>query len=260
MEQSERVHPWAALPTLVRYQVKRFLSIWINTLVPSAISLILYLLIFGTLIGERVGPIRGVSYMEFIVPGLIMLTVVMSAYENVTFSLYMAKFEHCIEEMLVAPIPLYVILTGYVIGGVARGLVIAAIAMVICSLFGAFSIAHPLVLALTIVLASALFSMAGFINALFANNFDDVSIIPVFVLTPLIYLGGVFYSVQMLPDFWRHLSQLNPLLYIINAARYGFTGIVEVNLTAAFTMMVFFILVLAAVCLYLLERGVGLRN
>ncbi len=254
------VREWAAFPTLVRYQVRRFLSIWLETMVPSAISLVLYLLIFGTLIGDRVGPVRGVSYIEFIIPGLIMLTVVMSAYENVTFSLYMAKFEHCIEEMLVAPIPLYVLLAGYVTGGVVRGLMVGGIALIICTLFSPISIAHPTVLLVTLVLASAIFSMAGFINALFANNFDDVSIIPVFVLTPLIYLGGVFYSVEMLPDFWRHLSMFNPLLYIINTARYGFTGIVEVNLMLAFGMMLVFVLLFLSVSLVLLRRGTGLRS
>ncbi len=258
MEQT--VNHWAAFPTLIRYQVKRFFSIWISTLVPSVISLILYLLIFGTLIGERVGPIRGLSYIEFIIPGLVMLTVVMSAYENVTFSLYMAKFEHCIEEMLVAPIPLYVLLAGYVGGGVIRGLVVGLIAILICALFSPVEIASPVILVLTLIMASAIFSMAGFINALYANNFDDVSIIPVFVLTPLIYLGGVFYSVEMLPEFWRNLSMFNPLLYIINAARYGFTGVVEVNLGLAFSMMLGFLVLFCSVNLYLLKRGTGLRS
>lgn len=231
-----------------------------ETLVPSAVSLILYLLIFGNLIGERVGPVRGMSYIEFIVPGLIMLTVVMNAYENTTFSLYMAKFEHCIEEMLVAPIPAYVMLAGYVVGGVARGLVVGLMALAISAFFSPVQVAHPIFVLVTVLMASALFSMAGFINALFADNFDDVSIIPIFVLTPLIYLGGVFYSVEMLPEFWRNLSLINPLLYIINAARYGFTGVVEVNLGLAFAMMLGFIIVLFCISLWLLNRGTGLRS
>ena len=251
---------WAAFPTIFRGEVKRFLSIWLETLVPSAISLALYLIIFGNLIGDRVGSMRGISYLEFIVPGLIMLSVIMSAYENVTFSLYMAKFEHCIEEMLIAPIPGYVMLAGYIAGGIARGLIVGLMALAICAVFGSIKIASPAIVLLTLLMASAIFSMAGFINALFANNFDDVSIIPTFVLTPLIYLGGVFYTIEMLPDFWRHLSLLNPILYIISAARYGLTGIIEVNLGLAFAMMSSFMLLFFCACLWLLKRGVGLRS
>ncbi|MCF7982000.1 MAG: ABC transporter permease [Pseudomonadales bacterium] len=251
---------WAAFPTLFRGEVRRFMRIWLETLVPSAISLTLYLIIFGSLIGERIGPVQGITYREFIVPGLIMLTVIMNAYENVTFSVYMAKFEHCIEEILVAPIPDYVLLAGYIGGGVIRGLVVGLMALSICVGFNAVQMVNPWIVLLTVIMSSVIFSMAGFINALFANNFDDVSIIPIFVLTPLIYLGGVFYSIELLPEVWRNLSLLNPMLYIINTARYGFTGIIEINLNLAFAMMSGFIVILFCACLWLLRRGVGLRG
>lgn len=259
--QTERpLRNWAAFPTLVRYQVVRFLRMWLNTLVPPAVSLLLYLMIFGSLIGSRIGTVQGLSYVAFIVPGLIMLMVIMSAYENVTFSLYMAKFEHCIEELLVAPVPYFVILAGYVAGGIVRGLVVGVLALAISALFSPIQIINPGAVLLTLIMASAIFSMAGFINALFADNFDDVSIIPIFVLTPLIYLGGVFYSVEMLPAFWKNLSLANPLLYIINAARYGFTGVAEVSMGIAFTMMLFFCILFFCVSLWLLHRGIGLRS
>lgn len=256
----DQVKYWAAFPTLFRSEVRRFLEIWAGTLLPSAITLVLYLLIFGSLVGDRIGPMRGIDYVEFIIPGLIMLTVIMNAYENVTFSLYLSKFEHDIEEVLVAPVPNPVILAGYVAGGVSRGLLVGVLSAIICALFSPLQIHNIWIILATVVFASAIFSMAGFINALFANSFDDVSIIPIFVLTPLTYLGGVFYSIELLPDFWKNLSLANPVLYIINAARYGFIGIAEVNLGVAFGMMSGFIILFFGFSLWLLNRGTGLRS
>jgi len=204
-------HKRIAFETIVIKEIRRFSRIWVQTLVPPAITIALYFVIFGNLVGRRVGEMGGFQYMEFIVPGLIMMSVIQNSYSNVVSSFFSQKFQRSIEELLVSPVPNYVILTGFVVGGMARGLAVGAIVTTLSLFFADIQIAHPVITVTVILLTSVVFSLAGFINAVYANSFDDISIVPTFVLTPLIYLGGVFYSTQMLPPFWQAVSALNPI-------------------------------------------------
>ncbi|MBE0363143.1 ABC-2 type transport system permease protein [Pseudoalteromonas ulvae UL12] len=238
----------------------RFLRIWVQTLVPPAITMTLYFVIFGNLIGSRIGEMGGFSYMEFIVPGLIMMSVITNSYSNVASSFYSTKFQKSIEELLVAPVPNYIIVLGYIGGGMARGMLVGLIVTVVSLFFVDIQIHNLLVIILTVLLTSAVFSLGGLINAVYANSFDDISIIPTFILTPLTYLGGVFYSITLLPDFWQGVSQVNPIIYMVNAFRYGFLGVSDVNLTVAFSVLIGFIVVLFFTALTLIKKGVGLRH
>jgi ABC-2 type transport system permease protein len=249
-----------AFLTIVIKEVRRFLRIWPQTLVPPAITVTLYYVIFGSLIGARIGPMGGFDYMQFVVPGLIMMSVINNAYANVVSSFFGAKFQHHIEELLVSPTPNWIILLGFTIGGVARGLCVGLLVTVISLFFAELSIQHLWLTVGVVLLTAVLFSLAGLINAVFANNFDDISIIPTFVLTPLTYLGGVFYSMEMLSPFWRSLSQLNPILYMVNAFRHGLLGVSDVDVGFALGMILFFILLAWGYCLYLLESGTRLRQ
>ncbi|MFP4129352.1 MAG: ABC transporter permease [Halorhodospira sp.] len=253
---------WAALialQTIVYKETHRYLRIWIQTLVPPAITMTLYFLIFGSLIGERVGPMEGYSYMEYIAPGIIMLSVITNSYNNVVSSFFGAKFQRHIEELLVSPTPNIVILVGYVSGGVGRGLLTGAIVSGVALLFTSLPV-HSLAITVSVVfLTAVLFSIGGFINAIYAKKFDDVALVPTFVLTPLTYLGGVFYSISLLPEFWQGVSMANPILYMVNAFRYGILGSSDVNIVLSYAMMGLFITVLGAFALYLLHRGTGLR-
>lgn len=192
---------YIALLTIVRKEIRRYLRIWSQTLLPSAITMSLYYVIFGSLIGSRIGEMGGYSYMEFVVPGLIMMAIVTNSYANVASSFFGAKFNHSVEELLVSPVPSYVILWGYIIGGVTRGVLVAIIVTAVSLFFTKLSINNATIVVAVVVLTSVLFALFGFINGVFANTFDDISIVPTFVLTPLIYLGGVFYSLDLLPDF-----------------------------------------------------------
>ena len=246
--------------TIVTKEVRRFMRIWQQTLLPPAITIALYFVIFGTLIGPRIGEMSGFSYMEFVVPGLIMMSVITNSYGNVVSSFYGSKFQRNVEELLVSPVPNVIILLGYVTGGVARGIAVGLIVTVLSLFFTELKI-YSLATTVSIVLLTAvLFSLAGFINAVFAGSFDDISIIPTFVLTPLTYLGGVFYSISMLPEFWQGISQLNPILYMVNAFRYGLLGISDIDLVWAFGIVVVFCIVLAFYCLYLLDKSKKLRT
>lgn len=251
---------WIAFMTIVRKEINRFLRIWMQTLLPPAITMSLYFVIFGTLIGSRIGQMGGFSYMEFVVPGLIMMSVVTNAYSNVVSSFFGAKFQRFVEEILVSPMSNHTILFGYVVGGVARGLLVGLIVTLLSLFFTKLHIQHVAVTIGIVLMTSVMFSLAGFINAVFANNFDDVSIIPVFVLTPLTYLGGVFYSIDLLPEFWANVSRLNPMLYIVNAFRYGVLGVSDVNITTAFLMVTAFTAVAYAYCMHLLNSGTRLRQ
>ncbi len=210
---------WIAFTTIVIKEIRRFTRIWGQTLLPPAITMTLYFIIFGNLIGSRIGEMGGFNYMEFIVPGLIMMSVITNSYGNVVSSFFSTKFQRNIEELLVSPIPNWVILSGYVVGGVSRGLAVGLIVTLLSLFFTQLQIHNLWVTVATVALTSVLFSLGGFINAIFANSFDDVSIIPTFILTPLTYLGGVFYSIQLLPEFWQMVSQLNPILYMVNTFR-----------------------------------------
>ena len=251
---------FTAFKTLLTKEVLRFMRIWVQTVLPAAITTGLYFVIFGKMIGSQLNDISGYSYMDYIVPGIILMAIINNSYANVVSSFYSAKFQHHVEEMLVSPMPNYLILLGFVGGGVLRGLVVG-LAVTAVSLFftepGTFNIAITLVV---VILTAVLFSLAGFLNAVFANSFDDISIIPTFVLAPLTYLGGIFYSIDMLPEFWQQVSLLNPIMYMINAMRYGMLGVSDIDVSHALLMIILFVAILFVFSLYLLNKGVGIRS
>ncbi|ACR12732.1 ABC transporter permease [Teredinibacter turnerae] len=249
-----------AYKTIVRKEIRRFMRIWVQTLIPPVITMALYFVIFGSLIGSRIGDMGGFDYMAFVVPGLIMMAIINNSYSNVVSSFYSAKFTKSIEELQVSPTPNYIILLGWVSGGVLRGLAVGSIVTLISMFFTKLHIHNPLVTIAVIVLTSVLFSIAGMINAIYANSFDDISIIPTFVLTPLTYLGGVFYSIDLLPEFWQGVSKLNPVLYMVNAFRYGILGVSDVSVGAAFAGIITFLILMFGFCLYLLNYGKKLRT
>jgi ABC-2 type transport system permease protein len=249
-----------AFETIVIKEVRRFTRIWVQTLVPPAITIALYFVVFGNLVGRRIGDMGGFNYMEFIVPGLIMMAVIQNSYSNVVSSFFSHKFQRSVEELLVSPVPNSVILAGFVVGGMVRGLLVGGVVSLMALAFVDLKVEHPLIIISVILLTSLVFSLAGFINALFANSFDDISIIPTFVLTPLIYLGGVFYSSALLPGFWQGVSAMNPIFYMVNTFRYGFLGVSDVPITVAFLILISFAVLLSGACLWLLNRGTGLRT
>lgn len=249
-----------AFETIFRKEIRRFLRIWPQTLIPPAITMTLYFVIFGNLIGRRIGTMGGHDYVDYIVPGLIMMSVITSAYANVVSSFFGAKFQRFVEELLVAPVPSHVILAGFVAGGVVRGMLVAGMVTGVSLLFTDLRIAHPFITLSVMLLAATLLSVAGFINALYAKTFDDISIVPTFVLTPLTYLGGVFYSIDLLPAFWQDVSRLNPILYMVNAFRFGMLGHSDISLPMAYGMMLLAIGAGVVWALVLLERGTGLRS
>jgi ABC-2 type transport system permease protein len=249
-----------ALYTIVRREVHRILRIWGQTLVPPAITMSLYFLIFGNLIGSRIGQMGGFSYMDFIVPGLVMMSVIQSAYGNISSSFFGAKFGRHVEELLVSPMPNWVILIGYVSGAVLRGLMVGAIVLVVAMFFTTVRIPHPLVTISSLLLAAVVFSLAGFVNAVYAKKFDDIAIIPTFVLTPLTYLGGVFYAVEALPPFAQTLTLANPIVYMVSAFRHGLLGSSGIHLGISYAVMLGFTVALTWLALHLLRKGVGLRS
>lgn len=251
---------WIALGTIVRREVSRIVRIWGQTLVPPAITMTLYFLIFGGLIGSRIGTMDGISYMDFIVPGLVMMSVIQNSYGNISSSFFGAKFGRHVEELLVSPMPNWVILGGYVAGAVLRGLLVGIIVLCIAMLFTRVRIPHPLITLSTVLLGATIFSLAGFVNAVYAKKFDDVAIVPIFILTPLTYLGGVFYSVKLLPGWAETLTHANPIFYMVNAFRYGLLDVSDVPVGVAYALMLGFVTALTALALWLLKRGVGLRS
>ncbi|MDN3554678.1 ABC transporter permease [Halomonas maura] len=249
-----------ALWTLVVKEIKRFTRIWPQTLLPPSITMTMYFIIFGNLIGSRIGEMDGYSYMDFIVPGLIMMSVITNSYSNVASSFFSNKFQRSVEEMMVSPMPNWVILSGFVLGGMARGLGVGVIVTVVSLFFTSLEVAHPLLTLGVVVLTAALFAIGGFINALLGKKFDDISIVPTFVLTPLTYLGGVFYSISLLPAFWQGASMLNPILYMVNVFRYGFLGVSDIPVGWALAAILAFIVVLFGIALWMLENGKGIRS
>jgi ABC-2 type transport system permease protein len=246
--------------TIVIKEVLRFSRIWVQTIIPPVITMSLYFVIFGNLIGSQIGAMDGVRYMDYIVPGLIMMAVITNSYANVVSSFYGCKFHRHIEEMLVSPLPNYLIIAGFMVGGIARGLAVGFAVSVVSLLFTPLNLHSPLVIVSTVILTSALFSLAGLINGVYARSFDDISIIPTFVLTPLTYLGGVFYSISMLPEFWQDASRLNPVLYMVNTFRYGFLGVSDIGLGLSYLIITGFVLALFVYALYLLNAGYGIRR
>ena len=249
-----------ALGTIVRKEIARILRIWGQTLVPPVITMTLYFVIFGNLVGSRIGEMGGHSYIDYIVPGLVMMSVITNSYGNIVSSFFGSKFGRYVEELLISPVPNWVILGGYVSGAVLRGLMVGGLVTVVAMFFTDLKIAHPLITVLVVLMSSVVFSLLGFVNAIYARKFDDISIVPTFVLTPLTYLGGVFYSVSLLPDFWQKVSLANPILYMVNAFRHGMLGASDVGLATSFAIMGGLIVVLSLICLELLRRGVGLRS
>jgi ABC-2 type transport system permease protein len=249
-----------AYQTIVTKEVLRFSRIWVQTILPPAITTTLYFIIFGKLIGERIGMMDGYSYIEFIVPGLILMSVIQNSYANVVSSFFSTKLQHYIEELLIAPVPNWIVLAGYVTGGMTRGLLVGMVVTGISLLFTNLTINSYSLTLLVFVLTSILFSLAGFINAVYAKSFDDISIVPTFVLTPLTYLGGVFYSIQLLPEFWQQVSLANPVLYMINTFRYGLLGVSDIDVRIALGIIIAFIALLTWFSLRLLSRGVGIKE
>jgi len=251
---------WTAFCSLLTKEVNRFTRIWVQTLVPPAITMTLYFIIFGSLIGSRIGEMNGFSYMEYIVPGLIMMSVITNSYSNVASSFFSAKFQKNIEELLVAPVPNYVIILGFVMGGVVRGLLVGTIVTFVSLFFVDLQVDHWGIIIATVFMTSIVFALGGLINAVYAKTFDDISIIPTFVLTPLTYLGGVFYSISLLPEFWQGVSKVNPIVYMVNAFRYGFLGVSDVGIVTSFSVLGVFVVVLYAIAHYLVTKGIGLRS
>lgn len=249
-----------ALYTVVRREVVRFLRIWTQTLLPSPISIILYFVIFGHLIGPRIGTLDGYAYIDYIAPGLIMMAIINNSYANVVASFFGSKFQKNIEEMYVSPMSAHTILLGFVIGGVARGVVVGLIVTVIAFFFADLHLYHAWILLTVTLLTALLFSLAGLMNAIYSRKFDDINIIPTFVLTPLTYLGGVFYSIHMLPTFWQKVSYLNPMLYMVNAFRYGMLGVSDISAAYAVIFISLFCVLFYGANLWLLTKGIGIKN
>ncbi|MGQ0286210.1 ABC transporter permease [Pasteurellaceae bacterium 22721_9_1] len=251
---------WVAFNTILHKEIRRFTRIWVQTLVPPVITMTLYFVIFGQLIGSRIGEMGGFSYMQFIVPGLIMMSSLTNSFANVASSFYSTKFAKNVEELLISPTSPHIIILGYMAGGMARGLCVGILVTIVSLFFVSFDIYSWFAIGLTLLLTTAAFALGGLINAVYARSFDDISIIPTFVLTPLTYLGGVFYSIKLLPEFWQAVSKLNPIVYMINGFRYGFLGISDVPLVYTFVVLGLFILCLYCFAYYLISRGVGLRH
>jgi len=251
---------WIGLKTIVIREYGRIIRIWGQTLVPSAVTAILYFVIFGSLIGRRVGQMGGFDYMQYIAPGLIMMSVITNSYANAVSSFFGAKFGKHVEEMLVAPLPNWIIVLGYVAGGVLRGLMVGAVVTTVSLVFTKLHIHHLFIIFAAVLLTATVFSLGGLLNAVFAKNFDQVNWIPAFVLTPLTYFGGVFYSVSLLPEWAQRLSYANPILHMVNAFRYGFLGVSDVNVWLAFALMAIAAGVLFGILLILMNRGTGLRE
>jgi len=251
---------WIAYRTMAVRETTRFARIWIQTILPPVITTSLYFLIFGGLIGGRIGEMDGLRYMDFIVPGLILMTVITNSYANVVSSFYSAKFQRHIEEMMVTPMPPYLIVLGFITGGLLRGISVGVMVALVSLVFSPFSLEHPLVAGSVLMLTSILFSLAGLINGIYAKSFDDISIIPTFVLTPLTYLGGIFYSISMLPPVWQALSAFNPILYMVNAFRYGVIGRSDIGLGVSYAIIIAGITALFGFAVHLLRRGHGIRT
>ncbi len=249
-----------ALKTITIKEFLRFIRIWLQTVVPPAITVALYFIIFGELIGSQIGDIDGISYIDYIVPGLILMAVISNAYANCVSSFFSAKFHRSVEEMLISPLPNYIIVAGYASGGMMRGIVVGIAVTIVAMLFTDIEIHNYAVTIAVFILTSILFALAGFINAVYARTFDDISIIPTFILTPLTYLGGIFYSINMLPELWQKVSLANPILYMINAFRYGLLGVTDIDLATAFLIITFFIVALFIFALRLLDKGVGIKS
>ncbi|TEU19283.1 MAG: ABC transporter permease [Gammaproteobacteria bacterium] len=251
---------WIAYKTIVVKEVLRFSRIWVQTIFPPVITTSLYLLIFGGLMGERIGQMQGIDYLQYIIPGIILMTVITNSYANTVSSFFLAKFNHSIEEILVSPVPYWVILLGYISGGVVRGFVVGSGVLIAVSFFVEFTIDSLFITFMTFLLTAILFSLAGFINAVFAQSFDDISIVPTFILMPMTYLGGMFYSIDILPQFWQDVSKFNPIYYMVDSFRLGFLGVSTSDFWTSMSVLLVMIVILAMVSFYLLKKGVNIKT
>lgn len=251
---------WIGFSTIVKKEIIRFLRIWTQTLLPPVITMALYFIIFGHVLGARVGSMSGFTYMQYITPGLVMMAIITNAYANVSSSFFSLKFQHSIDEITIAPIPSYAVLLGFVIGGVLRGLLIGIIVTLVALCFTSLHLVHPILMLVIVLLSALLFSLAGFLNGLFAKKFDDIALVPTFILTPLTYLGGVFYSVSLLPNFWHHISLLNPILYMVSVFRFSILGVADINVFYASLFILTCVIILFVINLRLLKIGYGIRS
>jgi ABC-2 type transport system permease protein len=251
---------WIAYKTIVVKEILRFTRIWVQTIFPPVITTSLYLLIFGGLMGERIGDMQGVDYLHFIIPGIILMTVIQNSYANTVSSFFLAKFNNSIEELLISPVSYWVILLGYISGGIVRGFVVGLGVFIAVSFFVELQIYNIWIVLMTFLLTAILFSLAGFINAVFAKSFDDISIVPTFILMPMTYLGGIFYSVEILPEFWQTLSKFNPIYYMVDSFRMGFLGSSTTDLLVSMLVLITMIMMLAIVAFYLLKKGVNIKT
>ena len=249
-----------ALYTITRKEIIRILRIWMQTVVPPVITMTLYFIIFGNLIGRRIGDMGGFDYMQYMAPGLIMMSVITNSYGNVVSSFFAAKFQGHLQEMLVAPVSSVVIILGHVLGGIFRGVLVGAVVTVVALFFTDLQVQHPFIAFSVLLLTATVFSLAGMINAIFARKFDDVAIIPSFVLGPLTYLGGVFYTISLLPDFWAKVSSFNPILYMVNGFRYGMLGVSDIDIGTAYIIILVFVVLAFTTCYYLISKGIGIRE
>lgn len=251
---------WIGYQTIVRKEITRIVRIWGQTIVPPVITMSLYFIIFGELIGRRIGEMDGFTYIEYIVPGLVIMSVITNSYGNMVSSFFGAKFGRHIEELLISPLPNWVILAGYVTAAVSRGLIVGTVVFLVSTFFTDIRMEHPLIMATILLLTAIVFSLAGMVNAIYAQKFDDIAIIPTFVLAPLTYLGGVFYTITLLPEFWQKVSAFNPILYMVNGFRLGVLGVSDVSLAHTLTVITIAGVLLFAWCIWLLRRGTGLRT
>lgn len=251
---------WVGYKTIVRKEITRIFRIWGQTIVPPAITMSLYFIIFGEVIGRRIGEMGGFTFMQFIVPGLVIMSVITNSYGNMVSSFFGAKYGKHIEELLISPLPNWIILLGYITGALVRGFMVGIIVLLVSLFFTRIEVQYPLVMLSVILLTAIVFALAGMINAIYAQKFDDIAILPTFVLTPLSYLGGVFYSIDLLPEFWQKVSAFNPILYMVNGFRYGMLGISDVSLPQTYGVILSAGVVLFTWCMVLLHRGTGLRN
>ena len=251
---------WIAYMTVMRKELVRIFRIWAQTILPPVVTTSLYFIVFGTFIGSQLAPIQGLSYIQFIVPGLIMMSIITSSYMNTVSNFYFAKFMRNIDEMLVSPMPDWLVIAGFVSGGVMRGLIVGFFVLLVSLFFSHLAIFNIFILVAAVLMTSVLFSLAGLINGVYAKGFDGISIVPTFVLTPLTYLGGIFYSISQFPEFWQKVSLLNPILYMVNAFRYGFLGVSDVPVWICFSVLVGFTLIFTAIVAFLFKRGMGVKN
>ena len=251
---------WIGFQTIILREFNRIIRIWGQTLVPPGVTATLYFIIFGSLIGSRIGTMGGFAYMQYIAPGQIIMSVITNSYGNVVSSFFGARFGKHVEELLVSPLPNWLIVAGYISGGVLRGLLVGLVVTGVALFFTHLHVQHPLIVIAAVLLTSIVFALGGFINAIFAKNFDHISWFPTFILNPLTYLGGVFYSIELLPDWARAISQVNPILYMVNSFRYGFLGVSDVDVRLAFAIMVLFAVTLYGLAVGLMHKGVGIRE